>query len=147
MHGWAINTCADTEPWKLIKTSQERVQTVLNISLQITANLTVLMEPFLPSSAARLRTMLNTEPRTWAQATDTEALAAGHQINKAELLFDKIEDKTVDEQIEKLLGGTPAPRWAAFRWAAFRIRHAMKPLNNRKYRQPKPISCTKTLPK
>lgn len=93
---------ADTEPWKVIKTDQESVQTILNICLQITANLTILMEPFLPFSAAKVRTLLNTEPRHWEQATDTDVLMAGHQINKPELLFDKIEDKTVDEQVEKL---------------------------------------------
>ncbi|WP_133273894.1 methionine--tRNA ligase [Hymenobacter radiodurans] len=94
---------ADTEPWKLIKTDEPRVATILNIALQITASLTTLMEPFLPNTAARLGSMLNTEKAPWAAAGNTNALPVGHQLNEAFLLFEKIEDATVEAQVQKLL--------------------------------------------
>ena len=93
---------ADTEPWKLIKSDEERVKTILNICMQITANLTVLMEPFLPFSAQTVREILGINARSWEEAKNDEVLQAGHQIGKAKLLFEKIEDKTVEEQIQKL---------------------------------------------
>ncbi len=93
---------ADTEPWKLIKTDETRVKTVLNICLQLTANLSVLMEPFLPFSAERLNAMLNTTSRSWEAAKDDQVLAAGHQLNTPHLLFEKIEDEVVEAQIRKL---------------------------------------------
>lgn len=93
---------ADTEPWQLIKHNEGRVKTILNLCLQITANLTVLMEPFLPFSADKLRSMLTIELRDWEKAKDVFALKSGHQLNKPQLLFEKIEDTTVDEQVEKL---------------------------------------------
>ncbi|GAB2473323.1 methionine--tRNA ligase [Hymenobacter qilianensis] len=94
---------ADTEPWKLIKTDEARVGTILNIGLQITASLTTLMEPFLPSTAARLGSMLNTEKAPWTAAGNADALPVGHQLNEAFLLFEKIEDATVEAQVQKLL--------------------------------------------
>jgi methionyl-tRNA synthetase len=94
---------ADTEPWKLIKTDEPRVATILNIALQITASLTTLMEPFLPNTAARLAGMLNTEKAPWTAAGSPDALPIGHQLNEAFLLFEKIEDATVEAQVQKLL--------------------------------------------
>jgi methionyl-tRNA synthetase len=93
---------ADTEPWKLIKTDEERVKTIMNVSLQITTNLTSLIEPFLPFTAIKLREFLNIEPLAW-ENIGTDVMAAGHQINKASLLFEKIEDETIQVQIDKLL--------------------------------------------
>jgi len=93
---------ADTEPWKLIKTDEERVKTIMNISLQITANLSVLMEPFLPFSAVKLQNMLNLFGCTWADLGKTNLLEAGHEINAPELLFAKIEDETIQVQLDKL---------------------------------------------
>jgi methionyl-tRNA synthetase len=93
---------ADTEPWKLIKTDEERVKTIMYISLQITANLSVLMEPFLPFSAAKLQTMLNLSDLKWADLGKTDLLTPGHLINKPELLFAKIEDETIQIQLDKL---------------------------------------------
>ena len=94
---------ADNEPWILIKTDAKRVQTIMNLSLQIAANLTVLMEPFLPFTAAKLGSMLNlnTDLR-WKDATRTDLLLAGHQINTSSLLFDKVEDETIVAQVQKL---------------------------------------------
>ncbi|MCE9538612.1 MAG: methionine--tRNA ligase, partial [Bacteroidetes bacterium] len=94
---------ADSEPWILIKTDEMRVQTIMNLSLQIVANLTVLMEPFLPFTSKKLGVMINiNKDLKWNDATRTDLLLAGHQINPSGLLFEKIEDETVDEQVLKL---------------------------------------------
>ncbi|WP_262696947.1 methionine--tRNA ligase [Hymenobacter oligotrophus] len=94
---------ADTEPWKLVKTDQERTGTVLHVALQLAASLVTLMEPFLPTAAANLGSMLRIERQAWAQAGATDLLPAGHHLGDAVLLFDKIEDKTVEAQVQKLL--------------------------------------------
>lgn len=94
---------ADTEPWKLIKTDAERVKTIMNIALQISGSLAILMEPFLPQSAAKLRDMLHMNPGMWADAGSAELLPAGHVTGKPELLFEKVEDAAVDAQVQKLL--------------------------------------------
>ncbi|MDX5438173.1 MAG: class I tRNA ligase family protein, partial [Pontibacter sp.] len=94
---------ADTEPWKLIKTDEERVKTIMNIALQISGSLAILMEPFLPASADKLRAMLNMNPAMWADAGAAELLPAGHVIGKPELLFEKVEDAAVESQVQKLL--------------------------------------------
>lgn len=93
---------ADTEPWKVIKTDEERVKTIMHISLQITANLSVLMEPFLPFSAVKLQTMLNLFGINWEDLGRTDLLTEGHEINKPELLFAKIEDEEIQKQLDKL---------------------------------------------
>ena len=93
---------ADTEPWKLIKTDEKRVKTILNISLQITVNLAIVCEPFLPFTSARLFAMLNTTPLKWNAAKQTNNLASGHKINKDELLFSKVEDAEIEAQVQKL---------------------------------------------
>lgn len=94
---------ADTEPWKLAKTDMDRVATILNIALQLVANLAIAFEPFLPFSSEKLRQMLNMETFEWDQLGRTDLLAEGHQLNKAELLFEKIEDETIQAQVDKLL--------------------------------------------
>jgi len=94
---------ADTEPWKVIKTDSERVKTILNIALQITANLTIAFEPFLPFSMKKLRGWINYPEPKWVDAGRTDLLVPGHLINKPDLLFDKIEDEAVAKQIEKLM--------------------------------------------
>ena len=94
---------ADTEPWKLAKTDMSRVATILNIALQITANLTIVFSPFLPFSSEKLLRMLDVnEAFSWDSLGSMELLSVGHQIATAELLFEKIEDSTIDAQIEKL---------------------------------------------
>jgi methionyl-tRNA synthetase len=92
---------ADTEPWKLIKTDEARVKTILYISLQVTANLALLMEPFLPKTAASLRAMLNLGHLDW-EVIGSNLLATGHQINQPALLFDKIDDAAIEVQLERL---------------------------------------------
>lgn len=94
---------ADTEPWKLAKTDMSRVATILNISLQITANLTIVFSPFLPFSSEKLLRMLDVnEAFSWDSLGSMDLLSVGHQIVTAELLFEKIEDSTIEAQIEKL---------------------------------------------
>ena len=94
---------ADCEPWKVIKTDPERVKTIIYISLQLTANLAIAFEPFLPFSSEKLRHMLNMETFEWAQLGNTNLLQEGHQLNQPELLFEKIEDAAIEAQIQKLL--------------------------------------------
>lgn len=94
---------ADTEPWKLAKTDKTRVGTILNLSLQLAANLAIAFEPFLPFSSEKLRGMLGMKTFSWESLGSTELLAEGHQLNKAELLFEKIEDAVIDAQVQKLL--------------------------------------------
>ena len=93
---------ADTEPWKLAKTDMERVGTILNLSLQLAANLAIAFEPFLPFSSEKLRSMLGMETFEWEQLGRTDLLAADHQLGKAELLFEKIEDSAIDAQMQRL---------------------------------------------
>jgi len=93
----------DSEPWKLFKTDEARVKTILNISLQICANLSVLAKPFLPFSAKKLSDMLNIEGTEWKDAGNTELLKDGQQLKKAEYLFEKIEDAAIEAQVQKLL--------------------------------------------
>jgi methionyl-tRNA synthetase len=94
---------ADEEPWKVVKTDPERVKTVMNIALQITANLTIMLEPFLPFSMKKLRGFINFEKLDWSELGRTDLLPAGHQTNQPELLFEKIEDSTIEAQVQKLL--------------------------------------------
>lgn len=103
---------AETEPWKLIKTDEERVKTIMNIALQISCNLAILAEPFLPFTSVKLFAMLNMTPLKWGNATQTSNVGNGHKINKDELLFAKIEDEEISKQINKLeeskIQNTPA---------------------------------------
>jgi len=95
---------ADTEPWKLIKTDEERVKTIMNIALQISGSLAILMEPFLPDSADKLRGMLNMAlGNSWTDAGSADLLKEGHVIGTPALLFEKVEDAAVEAQVQKLL--------------------------------------------
>lgn len=93
---------ADSEPWKVFKTDPKRVETILNLSLQLVANLAIAFEPFLPFSSEKLRNMINMPDLKWDNLGQTDLLAAGHELNKPELLFEKIEDEVVEAQIKKL---------------------------------------------
>lgn len=92
----------DCEPWHVAKTDMERVKTILYLSLQLVANLEIAFEPFLPFSSARLREMLNITDTDWAQLGSTELLKPGHQLGTPALLFEKIEDETINAQLQKL---------------------------------------------
>ncbi|CAG5087232.1 methionine--tRNA ligase [Parvicella tangerina] len=93
---------ADTEPWKLIKTHPDRVKTIINISLQITANLAIVFEPFLPFTSKKLFSFLNIDPLKWSSAGMNNLMKTNHEINKPEILFSKIEDQKIEEQLDKL---------------------------------------------
>jgi methionyl-tRNA synthetase len=94
---------ADAEPWKVIKTNPERVKTIMNIALQITVNLTIVCEPFLPFSMEKLRGWINFNNLKWNHAGKSDLLKPGHVINRPGLLFEKIEDEDITKQIDKLL--------------------------------------------
>ena len=105
---------ADEEPWKLIKTDEARTQTVMFVALQIAAALAVLSEPFLPFTAKKLQHILNLSLLQWNDVAETEVLIEnGHQINQAELLFSKIEDDAIQQQLDKLLQSKKANEAAA----------------------------------
>lgn len=93
---------ADTEPWKVIKSDEERVRTILNISLQITANLTIVLEPFLPFTAEAIRKFLSVNSFSWEDLGKSDLLKSNHILGSSELLFDKIEDGQIEAQVEKL---------------------------------------------
>ncbi|MGP1423857.1 MAG: methionine--tRNA ligase [Prevotella fusca] len=93
---------AETEPWKLWKTDPKRVETILNISLQLVANLSIAFEPFLPFSSKKLRELINMTEYDWSELGSTELLAAGKQLAEPELLFEKIEDDAIEAQLNKL---------------------------------------------
>ena len=93
---------ADTEPWKLAKTDMDRVATILNLSLQITANLAIAAQPFLPFTSDKLKAMLNFSELKWDELGNSELLKADHQLGKPELLFEKIEDTEIQAQLDKL---------------------------------------------
>ena len=93
---------ADSEPWKLIKTDAERVKTILNIALQITANIAIAIEPFMPFSAAKILNMLACEKFGWERLGAMDLLADGHQIGEPSLLFEKIEDDVIQKQLDRL---------------------------------------------
>ena len=93
---------ADTEPWKVVKTDPERVKTILNIALQITANVAIAIEPFMPFSAAKINNMLNINKLGWEELGSMSLIAADHIIGKPELLFEKIEDAVIEAQLKKL---------------------------------------------
>lgn len=93
---------ADMEPWKLAKTDMERTATVLNVALQIAANLSIAFEPFLPFSSEKLRKMLNIEHAEWSQLGSIDLLPAGHSLGEVSLLFEKIEDEAIQAQLDRL---------------------------------------------
>ena len=92
----------ECEPWKVWKTDPKRVETILNISLQLVANLAIAFEPFLPFSSEKLRKLINMESFDWAELGNTDLLKAGHQLAEPELLFEKLEDDVIQKQLDKL---------------------------------------------
>ena len=106
---------ADTEPWKLAKTDMARVGTILNLALQLAANLAIAFEPFLPFSSRKLRDMLGMESFRWDDLGSTTLLPEGHQLGKAELLFEKIDDAAIEAQVQKLLDTKRANKEQTYR--------------------------------
>ena len=93
---------AETEPWKLAKTDMGRVATILNLSLQLVANLSIVFEPFLPFSSKKLREMLNLASFEWTSLGSVNLLAEGHELGEVGLLFEKIEDDAIQAQLDRL---------------------------------------------
>ncbi|MCD6346937.1 MAG: methionine--tRNA ligase [Bacteroidales bacterium] len=93
----------ETEPWQVIKHDEKRVKQIMNVCLQITANLTILLNPFLPFSMKKLRSFLNIDEQPWDAIGNISLVPAHHQLNKPELLFQKIDDEQVEKQVQKLL--------------------------------------------
>ncbi len=104
---------ADMEPWKVVKTDEERVKTIMNTCLQIVANLTIVFAPFLPFTMNKLRGFLNMEKLDWSELGRTDLMVAGHKINEPELLFEKIEDSVIEFQVNKLQATKKANEVAA----------------------------------
>ena len=105
----------DSEPWKVVKTDPERVKTVIYISLQLTANLAIAFEPFLPFSSERLRTMIDMPEFSWEDLGKTDLLAPGKRLPKPELLFTKVEDEAIELQVKKLQDTIKANEEAAYK--------------------------------
>ena len=107
----------ECEPWKVWKTDPKRVETILNISLQLVANLAIAFEPFLPFSSEKLRKMINMPNFEWTQLGSTALLKAGDQLGEPELLFEKIEDEVVEAQLKKLADTKKANEEASYQAA------------------------------
>ena len=105
----------DCEPWHVAKTDMKRVETILNISLQLVANLAIAFEPFLPFSSERLRKMLNVTSFEWEQLGSIDLMTPGHQLADPELLFEKIEDEVIEKQVQKLLDTKKANEAAEYK--------------------------------
>ena len=105
----------ECEPWKVWKTDPKRVETILNISLQLVANLAIAFEPFLPFSSEKLRKMINMPNFEWTQLGSTDLLKAGDQLGEPELLFEKIEDEVIEKQLQKLADTKKANKEASYK--------------------------------
>ncbi len=134
---------ADSEPWKVIKTDPERVKTVLNLSLQLVANLGIAFEPFLPFSSQKLRMMLNMDEVEWDRLGATDLLPEGHVLGAPALLFEKIEDGVVEAQVQKLLDTKKANEAANFKAAPVKETIPFEQFEGLDIRVGKVIECEK----
>ena len=134
---------ADSEPWKVVKNDPERVKTVIYISLQLTANLAIAFEPFLPFSSEKLRKMLNMESFEWDRLGRTDLLVSGHQLAKPELLFEKIEDDVIEAQVQKLLDTKKANEEANYKAKPIRENIAFEDFQKLDIRVGTVLECTK----
>ena len=134
---------ADSEPWKVVKTDPERVKTIIYISLQLTANLAIAFEPFLPFSSERLRKMLNMESFEWNRLGRTDLLQAGHRLAKPELLFEKIEDDVIKAQVQKLLDTKKANEEANYKAKPIRENISFEDFQKLDIRVGTVLECTK----
>ena len=135
---------ADTEPWKRFATDPARVQTILHVALQITANLSIAFDPFLPFTTEKLRRMLAIDaPFAWDRLGDFRLLTAGHKLGKAELLFEKIDDEVIERQVQKLLDAKHANEVAEHRAAPIREAVAFDDFTRLDIRVGRVTECTK----
>ena len=135
---------ADTEPWKRFATDPARVQTILHVALQITANLSIAFDPFLPFTTEKLRHMLAIDaPFAWDRLGDFHLLTAGHKLGKAELLFEKIDDEVIERQVQKLLDAKHANEVAEHHAAPIREAVAFDDFTCLDIRVGRVTECTK----
>ena len=134
---------ADSEPWKVIKTDPERVKTVLNLSLQLVANLAIAFEPFLPFSSEKLRQMLHIDEAQWDRLGATDLLPEGHVLDEPALLFEKIEDSVVEAQVQKLLDTKKANEAANFKAAPVKENIPLEQFEKLDVRVGTVLSCEK----
>ena len=135
---------ADTEPWKRFATDPARVQTILHVALQITANLSIAFDPFLPFTTEKLRHMLAIDaPFAWDRLGDFRLLTAGHKLGKAELLFEKIDDEVIERQVQKLLDAKHANEVAEHHAAPIREVVAFDDFTRLDIRVGRVTECTK----
>ena len=135
---------ADTEPWKRFATDPARVQTILHVALQITANLSIAFDPFLPFTTEKLRHMLAIDaPFAWDRLGDFRLLTAGHKLGKAELLFEKIDDEVIERQVQKLLDAKHANEVTEHRAAPIREAVAFDDFTRLDIRVGRVTECTK----
>ena len=135
---------ADTEPWKRFATDPARVQTILHVALQITANLSIAFDPFLPFTTEKLRCMLAIDaPFAWDRLGDFRLLTAGHKLGKAELLFEKIDDEVIERQVQKLLDAKHANEVAEHHAAPIREAVAFDDFTRLDIRVGRVTECTK----
>ena len=135
---------ADTEPWKRFATDPARVQTILHVALQITANLSIAFDPFLPFTTEKLRHMLAIDaPFAWDRLGDFHLLTAGHKLGKAELLFEKIDDEVIERQVQKLLDAKHANEVAEHHAAPIREAVAFDDFTRLDIRVGRVTECTK----
>ena len=135
---------ADTEPWKRFATDPARVQTILHVALQITANLSIAFDPFLPFTTEKLRHMLAIDaPFAWDRLGDFHLLTGGHKLGKAELLFEKIDDEVIERQVQKLLDAKHANEVAEHHAAPIREAVAFDDFTRLDIRVGRVTECTK----
>ena len=133
----------ECEPWKVWKTDPKRVETILNISLQLVANLAIAFEPFLPFSSEKLRGMINMPTFEWSQLGSTDLLKAGTQLAEPALLFEKIEDDVIEKQLQKLLDTKKANEAANFKAAPVKENIPFEDFEKLDIRVGKVLSCEK----
>ena len=134
---------ADTEPWKVAKTDLNRVATIMHLSLQIAANLSIAFEPFLPFTSAKLRAMLNLSTFNWKELGRIDLLKAGNQLGVPELLFEKIEDDTIIAQVQKLQDTKLANEAAAYKPKAVKENVTIDDFNKLDIRVATVLDCQK----
>ena len=134
---------AETEPWKLAKTDLSRVATILNLSLQLVANLSIAFEPFLPFSSSKLRGMLQLESFEWASLGSISLLAEGHELGEVSLLFEKIEDDAIQAQLDKLQATKKANEEAAYKAKPIKETVAFEDFEKIDLRVGTVLECTK----
>ena len=134
---------AETEPWKLAKTDLSRVATILNLSLQLVANLSIAFEPFLPFSSSKLRGMLQLESFEWASLGSISLLAEGHELGEVGLLFEKIEDDAIQAQLDKLQATKKANEEAAYKAKPIKETVAFEDFEKIDLRVGTVLECTK----